>query len=176
MARPHSRLRPDSLRTGLLALSSLALLGVLAGCSGGSSSSRQAVTVGAWGMESPPTEFTVTSTGATLTMSNSTGVISKPLTTDDQGHFDVPGTFTNLSGGGAPLPKESSSTSDTSTTGDTTFTARYSGTITGSSMTLTITTSGNPVSGPTTYGPYGTSTGGPYTLTYGKVVDVGGPA
>lgn len=155
MRRLHSRLWPIGPCFGFLALSSLVLL---TGCGGGSSPSQKTLAVGAWGMESPPTEFTVTSTGATLAMSNSTGVISKLLTTDDQGHFDVPGTFTYLSGG-VPTPD------NTSDAGETTFAARYSGTITGNSMTLTITTSGNPISGTDTGGPYGTSTAGPYTLT-----------
>jgi hypothetical protein len=123
-----------------------------AGCGGGASTSQKTVAIGVWGGDSPQAEMTVSSTGINLETGNGDGVVSERVMLDGSGNFDVMGTYTFV--GGVPPPDGSTYSADP---------ARYTGTASGNTMSLTVVV--NPSTGDAT-------TEGPFTLTYGKVVDV----
>ena len=89
--------------------------------------------------------LTVNESSADLTMDCATGKISKPIVIDDAGRFELTGTFTAQT----PGPSRPG--------GDSSRPVRYSGTIQGDSMTLSIADEKKP-----------NEKLGNFTLTHGK--------
>jgi|SRR5271166_4066683 len=90
-------------------------------------SSALGATGSVWGGDHVKLE--VTAEGATLDFDCASGAISTPLTADAQGNFKVKGTFTRERPG--PVMRDNPNTAAAAT---------YSGTITGNTMRLNITT------------------------------------
>jgi hypothetical protein len=107
-------------------------------CGGSSSSSPQAIPPGEWGTLG--VEMMAGSSGAALTFCCSTGQIPPPLTLDPEGNFDLQGTLT-LTGG--PVPVDGFKPEQ----------ARYTGSVNGNTLNLTVSSPGQNAS---------------YVLTFGK--------
>ncbi len=97
----------------------------LLACSDSVTSPKGPVPLGAWGNAESglgASLLTVTGTGATLQQTCAHGTIAQPIVLDANGHFDVAGEY-ELTAGPTELPRP----------------ARYTGSVSGQTMTLTVT-------------------------------------
>ncbi len=101
------------------------LLLVACASSPGSASRLDRVPSGDWG--GLHARLTVADTGGTIEFDCAHGTLAQPLTLDDTGHFDVPGTLVSEAG---PTPKDDNAASQP---------VRYSGSTDGQSLTLDVT-------------------------------------
>lgn len=100
-----------------------------AGPSGGSESRKDRLPAGTWG--GPHVTMEVTETGARLDYDCAHGTIDEPVRLDDRGRFDVGGTHTPESPG--PVRRGETRTEA----------ARYTGSVRGDRMSLTVTRPGS---------------------------------
>lgn len=118
------------------------LLALLAGCGSAAGGDERALPIGTWGGDHVLLE--IAAGGASLELDCAHGAVEGPIRLDGEGRFDVPGTYVQERGGPVREGQEDSRP------------ARYTGSVEGKTMTLTIAVGD------------GGETLGPFELVHGR--------